>query len=127
MEYFLVSALNYVLYVAVDIVRWTYGHFFEFVNFVMLLWVLRSLRTIRRGAARQLPPLPAIAAPAVPAAAVDEIKSLNHDLIDRLGRQAESIEQTSRGVRTLQEQNFLFSDSLSKTLEYLEKLVQLRR
>ena len=117
MEYFLLSALNYTLFIAVDIVRWIHGHFFEFVNFVLLLWVIGSLRSIRkRASARPAAPVP-----------VDDIKSLNHDLIDRIGRQSQTIEQTSLGIRTLQEQNFLFSDSLSKTLEYLEKLVQLRR
>ena len=117
MEYVLLSALNYALFIAVDMVRWIHGHFFEFVNFVLLLWVIGSLRSIRkRAGAQHGSPIP-----------VDDIKSLNHDLIDRIGRQAESIEQTSLGVRTLQEQNFLFSDSLSKTLEYLEKLIQLRR
>ena len=117
MEYFLLSALNYILFIAVDIVRWIHGNFFEFVNFALLLWVIVSLRSIRKRAGVQH------GSPV----AVDDIKSLNHDLIDRLGRQSESIEQTSLGVRTLQEQNFLFSDSLSKTLEYLEKLIQLRR
>ena len=115
MEYFLLSAFNIVLFVLVGTIRWIYSHFFEFVNFVLLLWVLASLRAMRRR----------VAPPATVGA--EDIRSLNDALIERIGRQSESIEQTSLGVRTLQEQNFLFSDSLSKTLEYLEKLIQLRR
>lgn len=115
MEYFLLSAFNVVLFVLVGMIRWLSSHFFEFVNFIMLLWVMASLRAIRRRAAPQA------------AIGAEDVRSLNDALIERIGRQSESIEQTSLGVRTLQEQNFLFSDSLSKTLEYLEKLIQLRR
>lgn len=115
MEYFLLSAFNIILYVAIGMIRWIFSHLFECVNFILLLWVIASLRSIRRQPAQPV------------AVAADDIRSLNDVLIERIGRQSESLEQTSLGVRTLQEQNFLFSDSLSKTLEYLEKLIQLRR